>query len=460
MHRMAKPWYIRRDKKRIKEQISNFRKFITGDIWRISLDHHPKKNQSYWIKTLRIILLAIRGFKEDNVAIRASALTFFTTIAIVPVFAMFFGIAKGFGMDKNLDTFLRSKFEGQEEVLTWIMNFANSLIEKTVGGLMAGVGFIILLWSILRVFTNIEMSFNAIWHLDRGRNLTRKFSDYFSLILVAPILLIASSSTNVYLATTLNTITKQYEILGYIAPIIMFLLKLAPYLLVGVLFTILYLVMPNTKVHFKSALIAGIVAGTAFELVQWGYIYFQVGVSRYNAIYGSFAALPLFMVWQQISWIIVLVGAEISFAIQNSHLYEYEYEIENVSSNDQRTISVLLMNRIIKRHVKGDIPYTSEAIADDLQLPVRLVRLLLSNLVKGNLLVETYTDDPKSRGYVPAISDEYITVCMVFNMLDHLGVDDVIQPNIKTYTTIQKLTDEMNKTLEQSALNKRILDLE
>lgn len=457
---MAKPWYVKWDRRRLKEQVSSFKQFILADIWKISLDHHPKKQQSFWIRTLRIILLAIRGFKEDNVALRASALTFFTTIAIVPVFAMFFGIAKGFGLDRNLDDFLRTKFEGQEEVLTWIMNFSNSLIEKTVGGLMAGIGFVILLWSILRVFTSIEMSFNAIWHLDKGRNLTRKFSDYFSLILVAPILLIASSSTNVYLATTLHSITKQYEILGYIAPLFMFLLKLVPYLLVGVLFTILYLVMPNTKVRFKAALVAGVVAGSAFEIVQWGYIYFQVGVSRYNAIYGSFAALPLFMIWQQISWTIVLIGAEVSFAIQNSHLYEYEYEIENVSINDKKTISILLMNRIVKCHLVGGTPYTSETLSDELKLPTRLVRTLLSSLVKGNLLVETYTDDPKSRGYVPAIKDDSITVCKVFEMLDHLGVDDVIQPNIKTYSGICQLTDKMSEEMRNSDLNKRVMDIE
>lgn len=457
---MGKIWYVKRDRKKIKEQISTIRQFIFTDIWRISLDHHPRKKQNFWIKSLRIVMLAIRGFKEDNVAIRASALTFFTTIAIVPVFAMIFGIAKGFNLDKNLDAFLRSQFQGQEDVLNWVMNFANSLIEKTVGGLMAGVGFAILLWSILRVFTNIEMSFNAIWHLDKGRNLTRKFSDYFSLILVAPVLLIASSSANVYVAATLHSYSSQSSILGYVAPFFMFLLKFVPYLLIGALFTILYLVMPNTKVQFKSALIAGVLAGSAFEIVQWGYIYFQVGVSRYNAIYGSFAALPLFMVWQQISWLIVLIGAEISFAIQNSHLYEYEYEIDNVSNNDKRTISVLLMSSIVKRHVKGETPYTSEDLSDELRLPIRLVRTLLSSLVKGNLLVETYTDDPKSRGYVPAISDDSITICKIYDVLDHLGVDDVIQPNIAAYTSICRLTDEMQQTLDASPLNVKVKNLE
>ena len=429
------------------------------DIWSIQLEHDSKKKKNFWIRSLRVILLAIRGFREDNVAIRASALTFYTTIAIVPVFAMFFGIAKGFGLEKNLDEFLLSKFQGQQEVLTWIMNFSSTLIEKTMGGLMAGVGLAILLWSIFRVFTSIELSFNAIWHLEKGRKLTRKFSDYFSLILIAPLLLIASSSTNVFIATTLHSISKQYEILGYVAPIFMVILKIVPYLLVGALFTIIYIVMPNTKVKFSAALVAGILAGSAFEIVQWGYIYFQVGVSRYNAIYGSFAALPLFMVWQQTSWIIVLIGAEISFAIQNSHLYEYEYEIENVSNNDKRTLSVLLMNRIVVKHASGGTPYTSELLAEDLHLPVRLVRTLLGNLVKGNLLVETYTDDPKSRGYVPAIADDSITICRIFEILDHQGVDDVIQPANATYKSIRVISDKMDALMSASDLNVKVRDL-
>jgi membrane protein len=452
-------WAKKRNRRKLGERIKVINQFLFSDIWKISLAQNPKQKGNFWIRFLRIALLAVRGFKEDNVAIRASALSFFTTIAIVPIFAMFFGIAKGFHLDKSLDSFLRSKFEGQQEVLTWIMNFSNSLLEKTMGGLLAGVGFIVLLWSVLRVFTNIELSFNAIWHLEKGRNLTRKFSDYFSLILVVPILLIASSSTNVYIATTLHSIAKQYQLFGYIAPLFLFLLKLIPYLLVGILFTIVYVVMPNTKVNFKAALIAGICAGSAFELVQWGYIYFQVGMSRNNAIYGSFAALPLFMVWQQTSWIIVLVGAKISFAIQNVHLYEYEYEIENVSNNDRRTLSVLLMSKIVKRHIGGAIPYTSEDLSEELQLPIRLVRLLLGNLVKGNLLVETYTDDPKSRGYVPAVSDESITICKIYGILDHLGVDDVIQSSVEAYGRICSITDEMDAKLSDSDLNIKVMEL-
>jgi membrane protein len=452
-------WAKKKNRKKLGERIKAINQFLFSDIWKISLAQHPKQKGNKWIQSLRIAMLAVRGFKEDNVAIRASAMSFFTTIAIVPIFAMFFGIAKGFNLDKNLDAFLRSKFEGQQEVLTWIMSFSNSLLEKTMGGLLAGIGFVVLLWSVLRVFTNIELSFNAIWHLEKGRNLTRKFSDYFSLILVVPILLIASSSANVFLATTLNSIAKQYQLFGYVAPIFLFLLKLVPYLLVGILFTIIYVVMPNTKVNFKAALIAGILAGSAFELVQWGYIYFQVGMSRNNAIYGSFAALPLFMVWQQTSWIIVLVGAEISFAIQNAHLYEYEYEIENVSNNDRRTLSVLLMSKIVKQHINGATPYTCEELSEELQMPVRMVRLLLGNLVKGNLLVETYTDDPKSRGYVPAVSDESITICKIYDILDHLGVDDVIQPSVKAYARICSITDEMDQKICDSDLNIRVMDL-
>lgn len=442
------------------ERIKALQQFLFTDIWRISIEQNEVKDKkSLWIRSLRVALLALRGFKEDNIAIRASALTFYTTIAIVPIFAMIFGIAKGFGLEKSLDQFLLQKFDQQQEVMSWIMNFSNSLLEKTMGGLMAGIGLVILLWSILRVFKSIELSFNAIWQLEKGRKLARQFSDYFSIILIVPTLFIASSSANVYLATALNSITKQYEILGYIAPFFMVLLKLVPYLLVGVLFITIYMVMPNTKVKFKAAMIAGLLAGCTYEIVQWGYIYFQVGVSRYNAIYGSFAALPLFMVWQQVSWMIVLVGAEISFAIQNAQFYEYEYEVENVSSNDRRMLSVLLMNKVVTAHIKGNVPYTSELLASELQIPVRLVRMLLANLVKGKLLVETYTDDPKSRGYVPSITDDSITVCQIFRLLDHQGADEAIRPTTETYEAIRSIAEKMDKMNAESDLNMKVKDI-
>jgi Predicted membrane protein len=414
--------------------------FLTRRIWSIRLDQFSK-NKSFLYRTLRIIVLALRGFMEDQVSLRASALTFYTLMSIVPILAMGFGIAKGFGYDKLLETQLLDTLKGHEEIASKLIDFSNSLLARTGGGLIAGIGIAVLFWSILKVFGNIERSFNAIWEIDKPRHFTRKFSDYLSMMLIAPILVVASSSTNVYIITHLGTYAQQHEMLGYISPFLFFLVKLIPYFLVWVLFTLIYIVMPNTTVKTKSGIVAGIVAGTLFAITQWIYVHFQVGVSQYNAIYGSFAALPLFLIWMQTSWLIVLLGAEISFAIQNVQLYEYENEAINISHRSKRALSLLVIHRIVSRFKNGEPPLTATDLSTDLNMPIRLVRHILHDLTQANLIAETYTDEPKTRAYVPAIWIEKISIQFVNQALDSLGVDPVIEsapPVLNHILTIQQ----------------------
>ena len=298
----------------VRSKITNF---IKTDIWRIRVRNLPRR-KSFFIKQLRILLLAIRGFHGDKCPLQASALTFYSILSVVPVVAMAFGVAKGFGFQKLLEKQLLEKFPGQEEVMMQVVNFALSLLENTKGGMIAGIGVAVLLWTVIKVLSNIERSFNTIWEIKKSRTFGRKFSDYLSIMLISPILVIMSSSVTVFITTQVTLITEKIALLGIFSSLIFFILKLLPYCLVWILFTFIYILMPNTKVNFSSGFIAGVFAGTIFQLAQWAYIYFQVGVAKYNAIYGSFAALPLFLVWLQLSWLIVLLGAEISFLINMS----------------------------------------------------------------------------------------------------------------------------------------------
>ncbi|MCK5168943.1 MAG: YihY/virulence factor BrkB family protein, partial [Bacteroidales bacterium] len=182
--------------------------FIKKDVWRISLRNMPKYKVILY-KQLRILLLAFRGYDEDKVSLRSSALTFYSMLSVVPVAAMAFGISKMVGIDKHLTRNLNEQFAGQQEVLEWIIKFANSFLENTKGGLIAGIGAVILFWSVMKVFANIESSFNAIWQIRKGRNWFRKFSDYISMLIIAPILLVASSSATVFLTTQIKQLASE-----------------------------------------------------------------------------------------------------------------------------------------------------------------------------------------------------------------------------------------------------------
>ena len=434
--------------------IQKIKKFILHEIWSIQLSEYPPPRRLLF-HTLRILLLAYRGFIEDRVLLRASALTYFTLMSIVPILAMGFGIAKGFGIDKYLEKQLLENFQGQEEILTQVIDFSNNLLQNTGGGLIAGIGIVVLFYSVLKVFGHIEHSFNDIWQIKTPRPLTRKFADYLSMMLIAPILLIASSGINVFIFTQLSSLSDRIEFINLLGPYILFLLKFLPYFIIWIVFTLMYVVMPNTKVNIVSGLIGGSIAGSAFSITQWIYIDFQVGVSQYNAIYGSFAALPLFLAWLRISWLIVLFGAEISFSHQNQNLYEFEAETESISNKSRKALSLLILNRIIGRFMNGEPPLTSQELSKDLKMPIRLVRSLLENLVACNILTKTYTPQPKTPAFQPAQHVDKFTVSYVINQLDSQGaIIKLINPKLDRIIEIHQAFIDKFEDLPENILVK------
>jgi membrane protein len=353
-------------------------KLLNDAIWHTSLSD-ISRGKSFLFRQLRIIVLATRGFLNDKVQLRAASLTLYSLLSIIPVAAIAFAIAKGFGLDQNLKDLLTREFQTQPEVLNWILNEASNALQETRGGYIAGIGVIILIWSVMSLLDQIERSFNHIWQISSGRPWYRKLTDYITIMLIAPVFLILSSSITVLVSTSLSDLIAKSSILDSLKPLVSFLIKFAPYILTWIALTILFMIMPNTKVKFKPALVSGIVAGTILQILQWLYIDLQFGISKLSSIYGSFAAIPLFIIWLQSSWVILLLGAELSFANQNVSRYEFESESLNVSQHQKRALSLMIMNMIIRNFSAGDKPVSAEMITSSLKIPVRLVRDLLED---------------------------------------------------------------------------------
>ncbi len=432
--------------------------FIQYDIWRISVKDLPA-SKSFLIKQLQIFLLAIRGFNEDKVQMQASALTFYSLLSLVPVVAMGFGISKGFGMESYLERQLMELFAGREEVMNWILNFSKSLLETSRGGIIAGIGLVILIFTVMSIFSSIEASFNDIWQVDHGRPWSRKLVDYFAMMLIAPLFFIFSSAFTVFLTTQIPQISAEIKLLGWISPLIMFLVKLIPYLLIWMLFTLLYMVMPNTKVKFTSALVAGIIAGTLFQLAQWGYIHFQIGVTRYNAIYGSFAALPLLLMWMQVSWLVVLFGAEISFANQNVEHYQYETESLNMSQYNRRLLSLYVLNLLVKNFRNGERAYTPHDISHALEIPIRLVSGILNDLNEIKIVSKVATASPKQFAYQPAVDVNILSIKYVLDKLDHKGMDVILAKDSRELKELGRLMESFNNQLHKSDDNRLLAEI-
>ncbi|MGD9281340.1 MAG: YihY/virulence factor BrkB family protein, partial [Desulfobacterales bacterium] len=388
-----------------------------------------------------------------------SSLTFYTLLSIVPVAAMFFGVAKGFGFERRLQEELFNRFPGQEEVLNQVISFSNSLLEQTQGGIIAGIGMLVLFWSVLKVLGHIEMALNDIWGIKESRSWGRKFSDYLSIMLISPILVLMSGSVTVFIRTQITQITHKVELLGVISPLIFFLLRFTPYLLIWALFTILYIIMPNTKVNFKAGLLGGVVAGTLYQIAQWAYISFQIGAAKYNAIYGSFAALPLFLMWLQISWWIVLFGAELSFANQNVHTYEYEPDCLKVSLGFKKLVALQIAHLLIKKFENGDRPLTDSQISAQLEMPIRLVHNILFDLVESGLVSEIKSQGDKEFAYQPARDINSLTIQYVLEALDQKGTDDIPVARTEDHQALSDALKKFSDAMESSPANQLLKNI-
>jgi membrane protein len=437
-------WFGPAGIKELPIMLSKTKHFLTTDIWRLRLSNYPR-SKSFFLRQLRTFLLSIRGFIEDKCKFRASALTFFTLLSIVPVIAMMFGVAKGFGLQDKVELVIMSHFEGEEQqnqrqVVERIVTFSKTLLDEAKGGVVAGIGVVFLFWSIIKVLSNIENSFNDIWGVKKGRSIGRKFSDYLSLMLICPILLVISSGLTLIVSSKILEIIQGYTFFRFLGPVVKLLLRLLPYCTVWIVFTFVFIFMPNTKVKFKSGLVAGIIAGTAFQVVQWGYIKFQIGATRYGAIYGSFAALPLFLLWLQISWLVVLYGAELSFAHQNVETYEFEPDCLRASYSFKKLISLLITHLLVKDFCEGKKPLNAAVISHTLEIPIRLVRLLLFELVEAGILSEVRADNGRDVAYQPAVDVSKLSVEYVVRAVEERGKADV--PVAET-EELQKLSSSL-----------------
>jgi len=419
--------------------------FFKEEIWSHDLTSKSRR-RTFLIRQSRIYILAFKGFFEDRAAVRAAALTYFTMLSMVPIFAIAFAIARNFGFEDMLHRFINNNMSEQEEVMNWLTGMVDNLLLETKEGLVAGIGGVILFWSVIQVLNNIEASFNDIWQIRKARSPMRKFSDYLAIMIITPFAIGLSGSFLVKMQTTA-------EELEYLKPLVVSLMKAVPYLSMWLLFTLVYIVMPNTKVKFRHALIAGIIAGTAALLFQTLYRDLQIGVMRWGTLYGTIAFIPLFLMWLQITWLIVLMGAELSFAYQNIENYEFEENALNLSHNNKRILTLLISHQIIKNFEEGVDPWNTEALSHELGIPIRLVNELVYELVEAGILAELAADNPKERSYQPAVDINKITVEYIYNQMELVGGDHMIVTESDELNKITRIHEHILHSIRESPSN-------
>jgi len=433
----------------------NIINFFKKDIWLLQEDKLSLFRAKI-VKSLKIILLSVQGFSRDLCSLRASALTLYTILSIVPIIAMLFGIAKGFGFEKMMKQQLIEKIPSQETMVLQLIDFAQNLLESTKGGVVAGTGIIILFWTVIKVIGNIEESFNYIWKVEQGRILSRKFSDYLSLMLLAPVILIISGSITVFLTTQLTWLVDFINLSGIGDWLVIRALSLLPLLLMTGLFTFTLVFMPNRKINYKAGIIAGFITAIMYNLAQWAYLSLQFGVSDYNAIYGSFAALPLFVIWLQIGWMIVLFGCEIAFFLQNYENYQHSSEFSNLSFSLEKVIALQITHLIIKNFIPLNNPLTAAQIAKNMDIPIAIIQSILLKLVASHIIVE-FKDQKEYEVYQPAVDINMLTISYVVNALEQCGQNHL--PGIKQDPLFMKAVNSFRKIIEASEQDRLLKDI-
>jgi membrane protein len=402
----------------MKERIQRIQEFIQYELWRHphTAIQDPKKRLLY--RVLQTILIVARGFK-NKINIRANSLSFTLLFAFIPMTALVFAIARGFGFEEIIEEQLSVSFLKETNVIPAIMEIVNRYLETVQDGIFLGIGLIVLLWSVYAFFNMLELSFNSTWNVKQTRSIGRRLTNYIMTLLLVPMLIVLTSGISILINST-----------TLLAPI---LLRIIPWLAASAVFTWMYIAVPNTKVKLKAAIIPGVFLGILFMVVQKLGVYLVVLFTRMSIVYGAFSAIPLVLIWLHITCWLLLIGAELSFAIQNNEMFAYERDIDNMSRRYKDCVMLYLLAIIIKRFEKGEKPQTAQEMALQNQLPTKLVTLVLSRLEENNIILPVQTLEDIA--FVPAMDTQKITVDMVMGKIYNKGTEGFLR----------QTTEEMQK---------------
>ena len=432
-------------------KVKNVFTYFTDTILRRNANSYRNPRVRWAVRQYKLLFYTARGLIAHDTIVRSAALTFYTLISIVPILALVFAVVKGFGLLDGLIDDLYALFPQNVEVLDYMVEFARKALANTQGGLIALVSVVTLFWAVIRVFGSVESAFNNIWEVQSSRNIARQYLNYIVIAMVAPILWLVASTMGGYL---LRFFDAGNTFLGIL------LSKLSALVIIWGSFTLIYAVVPNTKVLWRSAFMAGIVAGTVFMLFQWGYLYLQGWMTSYNAIYGSFAALPLFLLWLQISWEILLFGGELSFAYQNIARFGEERESLLISYDQRRKILLAVMLTVVRRFRGQGGATPADEIRAQLDLPTRIVNDILYQLVQaGQLIAVPSGDGEREVAFAPAHDPQSMTVYGILEAVEKSGQTTVDLTQSAELTRIDQELETLKETARKSQDNVRLVDL-
>ena len=407
----------------MKQRFQHFREFVQYDLWRHPHVKTQDPKKRLWYRVLQTVILVARGFKNQALVVRANSLSFALLFAFIPMLALIYAIARGFGFEEMVSQQLAGSFLAEANVAPVLLEWVERYLETARGGLFVGIGLVVLIWAVYAFFNMLENSFNSIWNVKKTRSFARRMTNYVMTLLLVPILVVVTSGISIFL----NSTEILASVLSAIEPLRKFMLRFIPFVATSAVFTWIFMAIPSTQVKFSSAIIPGVLMGFLYQVVQALSMFLVVLFTRMSIVYGAFSAIPLVLIWLHITCWLLLIGAELAFAIQNNELFAYERDLETISRRYKDYVMLYLLSVIIRRFEQGEQPETAHEMATANQLPIRLVQQLLSRLEETNIVRRVLSEQEEDPAFVPAMDTHQITVEKVLGRVAAHGTEAFLQ---------------------------------
>ena len=368
------------------------------------------------IVPVRLVVVLIRQLLKGELNLRAMSLVYTTLLSIVPLLAVSFSVLKGFGVHNQIEplllNFLAPLGPKGEELSASIISF----VENIRVGVLGSLGLVLLFYTVVSLIQKVESSFNYVWQVEHLRGIAQRFSNYLSVILIGPVLVFTALGVT---ATALNhSLVQQLMTVEPFGYLIVSMTRLLPYLLVIAAFSFIYMFIPNTRVRLFPALIGGLVAGVLWQSSGWAFAAFIASSSKYAAIYSGFAIMILLLIWLYLNWLILLLGAQVSFYVQYPQYMTRQPVQLHLSNRLRERLALQIMFMVAERHLRAADPWTADELVHHLGLPMQPIHNVLHLMVKVGFLSETANDPP---GYLPRRDIETITLCELYEVVRSAG---------------------------------------
>lgn len=435
--------------KRLQEQAVRIWDYFNVGVWR-------ETRSTLKVNVVKTISLSVKSFLDTDLQSKACAMAYRTMLALVPALALIFAIGRGFGFQHILEDELYGLFPAQRDAIGTSLQYVDSYLNSASEGVFVGIGLVFLLWTLISLISNVEATFNSVWGIRSGRSIWRQITDYTAMLLILPVLMICASGLTLFMSSTLQSVFH----FAFMTPVIGFILRFASWVFIWMFFAAAYMLIPNTKVRFGNAVIAGVFAGTGFMILQWLFVSGQIYVTRYNAIYGSFAFVPLLLLWLQLTWVVCLSGAVLCYSSQNIMRFSFSNEINDISPNYRRKVTIAIAAVIVQCFARRLQPPTMQAISKDYGIPARLVGEILDLLISSGIINRVLIDvKEETFGYAPAVEPTELTVEYLLVRINRQGHEDFI-PNFDThFPGVEQIVKELNLTQNDDVAHTLLSDL-